>query len=413
MPHLGDYLDVSLGYKTLMNDFYYLDQDTINLYSIEERFLRPILRLSDLDPKAYRQPTSGKIKLFYCTAEPGDLRGTGADAYIEWAARQETRAKKQSGEVMTWSEALEKQGGTYWWRPKAALKPTKIALRKGIGTVHAPFIFPKPVYVDQRLYTLKPIEAVDESIVTAYLCSSLFALALEVNADLGLGAGVLTFGTRHLIDLPCPDLGKEIDPKALKALAEALEALFETKPPSALEINPGSAIRRLDKELMTVLGFSDLTVDDVWSEVARLTASRKLLASERRTFVLASADLDVQAVANNIFEKLKPWLSGRRFPEDFEANDDLMRLTFPNVPLSAETMMMMGQCELSIVQADQSRNLLFRAPLDAAVAQLILRSLQMGRRDFHVVTTHERALAALDAFEDFMEKLQIHLDSAI
>ena len=286
MPHLGDYFNVSLGYKTLMNDFFYLDQDTIDVWSIEERFLRPILRLSDLDPNAYRQPTSGKIKLFYCTVEPGDLRGTGAGAYIEWAARQETGAKKQSGSPMTWSEALEKQGGTYWWRPKAALKPTKIALRKGIDTIHAPFIFAKPVNVDQRLYTLKPGESVDEGLVTAYLCSSLFSLALEVNADLGLGAGVLTFGTRKLIDLPCPNLGKEVEPKALQAVAEAIESLFETKPPSALAVNSDSAIRRLDKELMTALGFSDLKVDDVWHEVARLTASRKLLASERRDFVL-------------------------------------------------------------------------------------------------------------------------------
>ena len=90
-----------------------------------------------------------------------------------------------------------------------------------------------------------------------------------------------------------------------------------------------------------------------------------------------------------------------------------MRLVFPNVPLSAETMVTMGQCELSISQADQPSNVLYTASVDAAVAELILRSLQMGRRDFHVVTTHERALAALDAYEDYMEELQLRLDSAI
>jgi hypothetical protein len=413
MPKLGDYFEVALGYKTLMNDFFYLDQDTINIWKIEEKFLRPILRLADLDSTAYRQPASGKIKLFYCTVEQGDLRGTGAGKYIDWAERQETGAKKQSGARMTWREALEKQGGAYWWRPKAALKPTKIALRKAIDVLHAPFIFSAPVNVDQRLYAVKPKESVDEGLSTAYLCSSLFALALEVNADLGLGAGVLTLGVRSLIDLPCPDLGKSLEPKALAALAKALEALLETAPPSALEVRTGSAMRQLDIELMAILGFSDLKVNDVRSEVARLTASRKLLASERSSLALASANLDVQAVADSIFEKLKPWLSGRRFPEDFQSKEDLVHVTMPNVPLSADTMVMLGQCELKILQADQSRKVLFSASYDSAVAELILRSLQMGRRDFHVVATHERALAALDQLEDYLDELQLRLDSAI
>ena len=232
MPRLGDYFDISLGYKTLMNDFYYLDPETIDVWSIEEKFLKPILRLSDLDSDAYRQPKPGVIKLFYCTAEPGDLRGTGAGAYIDWASRQETGAKKQSDSTpITWEEALEKQGGAYWWRPKAALKPTKIALRKAIDTVHAPFIFPEAVNVDQRLYTVKPKDSVDEGLATAYLCSSLFALSLEVNADLGLGAGALTLGTRSLIDLPCPDLATQVTAETLATLAMALEALFETSHP--------------------------------------------------------------------------------------------------------------------------------------------------------------------------------------
>jgi hypothetical protein len=413
MPQLGDYFDVALGYKTLMNDFFYLNQETIDTWSIEERFLKPMLRLSDLDPTAYRQAASGEVKLFFCAVEPGDLRGTGAGRYIEWAARQETGSKKQAGAPMTWKEALENQGGAYWWRPKAALKPTKIALRKGVDVVHAPFIFPQPVDVDQRLYTIKPKEPVNEGLATAYLCSSSFALSLEVNADLGLGAGVLTLGVRSLLDLPCPHLGKDIDLKALPALAQALEALLETSPPSALDLHSSSALRRLDAELMKVLGLSHLNVDDVQAEVTRLTASRKLLASERRSFKVASAELDVQAVADNIFEKLKPWLSGRRFPEDFQSSEDLMHITFPNVPLSAETFVMMGQCDLTILQSDQSRNVLFTASYDASVAEMIVRSLQMGRRNFHVVTSHDRALAALDEFENFLDELQLRLDSAI
>lgn len=413
MPQLGDYFEVALGYKSLMNDFFYLDQQTIDDWSIEGRFLKPILRLSDLDSTAYMQPTSGEIKLFYCTVEPGDLRGTGAGRYIDWAARQETGAKKQSGAPVTWEEALGKQGGKYWWRPKAALKPTKLALRKGIDVYHAPFIFPKPVDVDQRLYTLKPKESVDEGLATAFLCSSLFALALEVNGDLGLGAGVLTLGVRSLIDLPCPDLGEDIEAAPLTDLAQALDALLKTRPPSALDVHPGSAVEQLDTELMKILGLSHLAVEGVRSEVARLTASRRLLASERRSFKIASAELDVKEVAENVYEKLRAWHSGRQFPEDFQSTEDLMHITLPNVPLTVETFVMMGGCDFKVLQADQSHKVLLSASYDDSVAEMILRALQMGRHDFNVVPTHERAIAALDEFENFMEELQLRLDTAI
>ena len=368
------------------------------------------MRLEDLDGARYRQPTSGKTKLFYCNVEPGDLRGTGAGKYIDWAARQETRPRKQSGPPKTWKEALDKQGGTYWWRPKAALKPTKIALRKAIDVIHAPFLFPKPVDVDQRLYALSPKRSIDESLITAYLCSSLFALALEVNADLGLGAGALTLGVRSLADLPCPDLTNK---NKTEALATALEALLKTRPPSALDPYVGSAIRRLDTELMKILGMSHLDADDMRTEVARLTNSRKLLASERRSFKIESVELDVRAVSENIYARLGPWLSGRQFPEDFQSNEGLMHVTLPSVALSVDSLVVMGKCDLKILQADQPHNVFLSASYDASVAEMIVRSLQMGRRDFQVVATHERALAALDELENFLEEVQLRLDSAI
>jgi hypothetical protein len=179
-------------------------------------------------------------------------------------------------------------------------------------------------------------------------------------------------------------------------------------------VQANATIRKLDTELMKVLGLSGVTVKDIRSEVARLTNSRKLLAAQRRTIKMASAELDVQEVAESIYEKLRPWLSGRRFPEDFQVGGDLIHLTLPNVALNVETFVMLGQCQLTILQADaSSRKVLYSASYDASVAEMILRALQFGRRDFHVVATHERAMAALDRFEDFLDELQARVDAAI
>ena len=35
--------NISLGFKSLQNTFYYVDQNTIDTYDIETRFLKPII----------------------------------------------------------------------------------------------------------------------------------------------------------------------------------------------------------------------------------------------------------------------------------------------------------------------------------------------------------------------------------
>jgi hypothetical protein len=68
---------------------------------------------------------------------------------------------------------------------------------------------------------------------------------------------------------------------------------------------------------------------------------------------------------------------------------------------------------LKVLQADKSHKVLFSGSYDASVAEMILRALQMGRRNFEVVSTHARALTALDQFGKFLEELQLRLDTAI
>ncbi len=44
MARLGEYATVRLGQKTLLNDFFYVDEGKIRQYGIEEQFLHPIFR---------------------------------------------------------------------------------------------------------------------------------------------------------------------------------------------------------------------------------------------------------------------------------------------------------------------------------------------------------------------------------
>lgn len=411
MKNLGDFLAISLGYKTLMNDFYYLDSETVDVWGIEPRFLQPVLMLADLDAKAYVQSGSGRYQLFYCRAEPHDLRGTGAGRYINWASRQETGAKKQSAGPTTWEDALSKQGGKYWWWPKAALKPTRIALRKAVDVLYAPFVFEEPALVDQRLYTVTAREGVEEDLVKAYLCSSLFPLSLEVNADLGLGAGALTLNVRSIAGLPAPDLQKSSN-EDLSQVRQALNAVLAKRTVSAPSFEKSREVRRLDAALLDVLGIS-ADAQELGREVSRLANSRKTLASKRKSLQAAAADLDIESVAESLYERLNSWLSGRQFPEDYQGSPTRLSLSFPTSALSVQAMSIMGQCDISVSQASGKRAVLYSESVDASFAEVTLRALQMGRRNFEVANAPDDCMGALDELGRFLDDIEERLSTSI
>jgi hypothetical protein len=97
---------VSLGYKSLQNDFFYLNKATISTYGIEKKFLVPMLTLKDLDPGEYEQNLSPSLWLFACREKRADLRGTGLSRSLaaccslrfEAVTDVKTRDRKIAGE---------------------------------------------------------------------------------------------------------------------------------------------------------------------------------------------------------------------------------------------------------------------------------------------------------------------------
>jgi hypothetical protein len=55
---LSQFAKVLLGYKSFLNGFFYVDQDSVNRFGIEAEFLRPIYVLADLDSDAYWQTSA-------------------------------------------------------------------------------------------------------------------------------------------------------------------------------------------------------------------------------------------------------------------------------------------------------------------------------------------------------------------
>jgi hypothetical protein len=73
---------VSLGFKSLQNQFFYVSKDEIKEYGIEKKYLQPIFQLGDLEADKYKQTIKPVQWVFYCKDKEADLRGTGALRYI-------------------------------------------------------------------------------------------------------------------------------------------------------------------------------------------------------------------------------------------------------------------------------------------------------------------------------------------
>ena len=207
---------VSLGYKSLQNDFYYVDRATIEAHGIEPRFLQPIVMLGDMDGQRYLQRPEVTRWVFLCRETPAQLRGTGALRYIEAMAGRPIRARKQSGTGETIAEVLAAQSGGLWYGPKARPHAAHVWLRKAFDGVYAPLLFAQASVVDQRCNYVEPRDPLGWELLAAVLTSTTFAYALEICGSASMGAGALEAATTRLRTYPV------FDPRPLD-LAEQAE----------------------------------------------------------------------------------------------------------------------------------------------------------------------------------------------
>jgi hypothetical protein len=195
---------VSLGYKSLQNDFFYVNSATVDTYGIEMRFLVPILMLRDMDATAYYQKPDHKLWLFHCRENERDLRGTGALRYIEAMADVSAAEKKQTGKSQTIREVLEAQSGSPWYAPKARAKRHHVWIRKAFDGVFSPFLFETPTLVDQRCNSVNSNDGISWEEIAAALTTTLFAYSVEINGSVSMGAGVLEAPTTKIRSYPIP-----------------------------------------------------------------------------------------------------------------------------------------------------------------------------------------------------------------
>jgi len=111
LVRLGDIAEVRFGIKTGCNEFFYLDDEKIKEWGIEEEFLKPVIK----SPRECRtiviDPDVLPNKLFMCHRTKKQLKNTNALEYIKWGEskgfhkRPSTRSRPRWWDLGIWDFA--------------------------------------------------------------------------------------------------------------------------------------------------------------------------------------------------------------------------------------------------------------------------------------------------------------------
>jgi hypothetical protein len=398
---LSQLASVGLGYKSLQNNFFYVTEKVVKEFDIERVYLRPIVRMVDLNGQAFLQNGKVSRQLFYCSQSETDLRGTGALRYLRAMADRPAVAKKQSRTTAgkTIREVLDAQGGKKWYAPKAQTHRYHIWVRKAFDAVFSPFLFEREAVLDQRCNFLQPRTGVEWKCLGALLTSSIFAVAAESFGGASLGAGALEIPTKKLRQVPVPDIREMSKAEKLRLVSLAEAAWGQDVPVDwRIKDKPGHFIEKLDQFLLEWMA-TPLTTVRLYADIVNVCRSRLRLGADKETKTKKSVREDVDGYGRQIADSVRPFLEGKQFPEAFFVASD----PYVTFDLSDETSLivsavpMMAETAVSIRNRKNDLALLDKV-YPRPVAQVILRSLLMGRRKFNVPNDPQSATRVLKAY---------------
>jgi hypothetical protein len=405
---LDQIAQVGLGYKSLQNQFFYLSAETVAKFGIEKKFRRDLYQLADLDASKYMQAKKPRVCVFYCKAQLQDLSGTGALKYIRAMEKIPATERKQTSvtqDIRTALEAQTSKGGT-WYMPKALLHKQNIWLRKAFAKVYSPYLFETPAAVDQRCNYVEPIEGLDWKLVAAVLSSSLFALSAESFGNSNLGAGALEVATNMLRGLRVVDVRSLKDTKAENDLIDLAKAVWsQTSPIDWTDCaEPPTEVKNLDKWLLSRMQ-STVSLERLHADIAATLRSRLVLAEDKGQQTHKTEQVNIHTVSSSIAETVRPLLESAQFPESFaDYLTPVLTFNFGNRPeLEIECHPMMDQAVL-IVKSESGETLL-EGQYHRSIAQVIVKALLLGRREFSSPDDAHAAELALQQFQSWFSKV--------
>lgn len=270
---------VHFGCHTGLNDFFYLDADTVASWEIEPWFLAPLLR----SPSVVRSPLLAESSVprsfvFACRLSKAELHAqgqSGALRYIAWGEQQVTRRRQQTAAGIAWPLVASARNRTpgWWALPPAATLPAHTFLQYAIGAFFKAPHTSKPLASDACFHRLAAHRPQDSALLAVLLHSSLALLEVLMLARSNLGQGALKLERRDVARLTLPDPA-HMD-NATRAQLEALLATHGSHPyPPLRAWHTSPLTQEVDRLLADWLNLPPALADAIPEAIVRLTSER-------------------------------------------------------------------------------------------------------------------------------------------
>jgi len=249
LVRLGDIAEVRRGFTTGANEFFYLDEERIREWEIEEEFFTPVIKSPKECKRVLVDPTNLKFNLFLCHKEKRELKGTSALEYIEWGESQKFHKRPT---------CIVRQN---WWQVN--MEKANSLFVKEANDTSAVFYNPDNLPVDCRLYCANL-----PTISIIFLNSPIAAMMFEIYNRAGLGEGARSLMVSDYAGVPC--LANTNIEVAIKKIIEEISSL----PPRKLKQARDVAWSHLDDAIFEALSLTQGERDAIYEAVISLVEAR-------------------------------------------------------------------------------------------------------------------------------------------
>lgn len=221
-----------------------------------------------------------------------------------------------------------------------------------------------------------------------------------------MGAGALELATEQIHGLRVVDLRDlKDDARAKKDLIALGEAVWtKTKPVNWEETEkPPQEMQDLDQWLLSRM-CSTVTLDRLYADLVRTMEARLTVAEDKGIQIRKHQELDIAAVARSVADSVRPLLESKSFPDAFiPAGAKAQPVDFSRATkLEVECRPMMSEATLVVRNGSA---VLLEGQYPRSVAQVIVKSLLLGRRVFHYPEEPPVAAAALSEFAGWFPRV--------
>ena len=302
--------NIRRGFTTGINDFFYLDNEQIEHWKIEEEFVKPAIKSPKESERIFLNKNSLKQKVFLCHKDKAELKGTNALRYIKWGEEQAT------GTGQKWSDVPSVSGRRNWYELPDR-RPGQFLVPMITGSSLRCIINKENVEVDHNLFE---ILSEDKDLLEAlgiYLNSCVCFIQRELIGRANLGDGALKIegidwkrilvpnkGLLQKIQGDCKATFKKICNRKIHSIEE------EAKRKDRIEF---------EQSVLKAIGLKPTDAESILQGVVDLVEERHLLPKLRKTKKKARVERDTDKLCDEVAEEV--FAEGlSRFPEGFVKN---------------------------------------------------------------------------------------------